>query len=107
VFPARFWSNKEQSEALIGLWQNEKLGNVIIYTAHMSSGADKIIRDATQLLHICSYNKQEDRAEVIQCDFRYGLPDSFLILYPASEIFSHYYRRALTGQIDEELCKYG
>ena len=34
VFPARFWGDREQSESLIGLWQDEKLGNYILYTAH-------------------------------------------------------------------------
>lgn len=48
VFPARFFSDKSQTETLIGLWQDEKLFNYVIYTCHPGTSVDKIIRDSTQ-----------------------------------------------------------
>lgn len=49
VFSHRFWQRVEQSEALIGLWQDEKLYNYIIGTAHIGRSVDVIIRDCMQI----------------------------------------------------------
>ena len=60
VFPARFWQQKEQTETLLGLWQDEKLFNWILYTAHLGKAIDKIIRDCTQIVVIPEYSKLDD-----------------------------------------------
>lgn len=49
VFPHRFWQDREQTEALLGLWQDEKLFNYIIGTAHLGLGIDKTIRESMQI----------------------------------------------------------
>lgn len=49
LFPARFWQGKEQTEALIGLWQDEKLFNQIILTSHKGTSTDIILRSCTQI----------------------------------------------------------
>jgi len=49
VFSHRFWSNKAQAEALLGLWQDEKLGDQIIGTAHIGKSIDNLIRECMQI----------------------------------------------------------
>lgn len=49
VFPARFWHDREQTDALIGLVQDEKLFNHFFWTAHRGSGVDVLLRNATQI----------------------------------------------------------
>lgn len=49
VFPHRFWQDREQTETLLGLWQDEKLFNYIIGTAHLGLGIDKQIRESMQV----------------------------------------------------------
>lgn len=46
VFPHRFWNRFGQSEALLGLWQDEKLENIIIGTTHKGKGIDLMIRES-------------------------------------------------------------
>ena len=63
VFPARFWSNKEQSEALIGLWQDVKLNHQIFWVAHEGTGVDLILRETAQVLLMPEYNRTRDCIE--------------------------------------------
>lgn len=49
VFSHRFWQKTEQSESLLGLWQDEKLYNWIIGTAHIGKSVDVLIRECMQL----------------------------------------------------------
>lgn len=49
VFPARFWQNNEQTTALIGLWQDVKMFNWILWTAHRGTGVDLLLRQTTQV----------------------------------------------------------
>lgn len=49
VFSHRFWQKTEQSETLLGLWQDEKLFNWIIGTAHIGRSVDIVIRECMQL----------------------------------------------------------
>jgi len=57
VFSHRFWSNKEQAEALLGLWQDEKLFNWIIGTAHLGRSVDNLIRESCQIEIIAEIDK--------------------------------------------------
>lgn len=49
IFPARFWQMNQQTETLIGLWQDYKLFNIVLYTAHEGTGVDIMLRDVTQI----------------------------------------------------------
>lgn len=60
LFPARFWHDKAQTEALVGLWQDEKLFNRIIYTAHKGSSIDVILRLTTQIELEPDYDAKND-----------------------------------------------
>lgn len=60
VFNPRFWNNKEQTDALLHLWQDEKLGMWLFYTGHASLPADKIVRDATNELIFPHYDKSHN-----------------------------------------------
>lgn len=56
VFPHRFWNKMGQTEALLGLWQDEKLGYIIIGTCHVGKSIDKILRDCAQMIIIAKIN---------------------------------------------------
>ena len=60
IFPSRFWQDREQSDALIGLWQDVKLFNWIIYTAHIGTSVDIMLRQTTQIGIIPLYVKGSD-----------------------------------------------
>jgi len=91
VFPARFWKDREQSEALIGLWQDVKLNNHVIYTAHIGVTVDVMIRSSTRIVVLPEYDKKSDTIELMVFDGRYGLEDLNL-LCDASEWFGEYNR---------------
>ena len=63
VFPSRFFADRAQTETLLGLWQDEKLFNWVLYTCHMGKSVDKIIADSTQALIIPEYDREEDVIE--------------------------------------------
>ena len=60
VFPARFWQQPEQTSALIGLWQDVKMFNYVLWTAHRGTGVDLMLRQTTQIGIKPSYSKYED-----------------------------------------------
>ena len=60
LFPARFWQDAAQTEALIGLWQDEKLFNYILYTAHRGTSLDIIMRLCTQIEIEPDYDEKND-----------------------------------------------
>jgi hypothetical protein len=60
VFPARFWQNREQSEALIGLWQDMKLFNIIFWDSHIGTSVDVMLRETRQVGMIPKYDKKND-----------------------------------------------
>lgn len=57
VFPARWYGDRDQQEALIGLFQDEKLFHLVYATAHAGTGYDKLMRDARQRTVIPAYDK--------------------------------------------------
>lgn len=61
VFPARFWQRPEQTDALIGLWQDYKLFNIVLTTAHEGTGMDVILRSVTQIEITPKYDERTDR----------------------------------------------
>jgi hypothetical protein len=60
VFPARFWQNQDQTLALVGLWQDVKMFNWILWTAHKGTGVDVILRSVTQIGIVPKYDKLRD-----------------------------------------------
>ncbi len=60
VFPHRFFTSNEQTETLLGFWQDEKLFNWIFYTNHLTLGCDIIIRKSTQISVIPNYTIKDD-----------------------------------------------
>ncbi len=91
VFPARFWSDKKQSEALIGLWQDEKMGNVVIYTAHLGASVDLLVRQSTWMVVLTEFDRALDVVHLEVSDRRND-EDYSMDLVGASEIFDKYNR---------------
>ncbi len=60
VFPSRFWHDREQSETLLGFWQDVKLFNQVFWDSHIGSSVDVMLRDTRQRAYIPDYNKQKD-----------------------------------------------
>jgi SpoVK/Ycf46/Vps4 family AAA+-type ATPase len=65
VFPHRFWNRFEQTEALLGLWQDEKLFNWIIGTAHLGKSIDLLIRESMQIEIIAEIDKTNDLVNLV------------------------------------------
>ena len=59
AFPPRFWQDKKQTEALLGLWQDEKLGIQFVYDTHYG-GVDKMLRQAAQVIIVPHYVRYLD-----------------------------------------------
>lgn len=94
LFPPRRWHEKEQTEALIGVQQDEKLGNTILYDCHLR-GVDVLLDSATQIEIIPEYRPALDR---IDCEITW-LHDmrphvSVMVEHVSETIFPYY----LTGE---------
>ena len=61
MLPARFWHQAEQTDTLLGLWQDEKLFNWIFWDAHIGSSVDLMLRQTTQIELLPEYEKVNDR----------------------------------------------
>lgn len=57
VFPHRFWNRFEQTESLLGLWQDEKLFHILIGTMHVGKGMDLLLRESMQVEIFTKYDK--------------------------------------------------
>jgi hypothetical protein len=64
VFPARFWQQNEQTNALIGLWQDEKLFNIVYYDAHAGTGVDVTLRSVRQIAWLPQFDKLANTLDV-------------------------------------------
>ena len=115
VFPARGWQHKTQTDALAGLWQDEKLDIQLIYTAHTKkdpfkmvamnknvgellddemTGIDKMVREATRMVIYPMYQEKWDLIDLLVHDYRYDCTYT-TTLYNASDWFSSYDRWAV------------
>lgn len=63
LFPARMWHDADQTDALIGLWQDEKLFNHIITTSHIGTSTDIILMQCSQIELLPDYHKEWDSIE--------------------------------------------
>lgn len=68
IFSHRFWNDKKQTEALLGLWQDVKLFNYIFWTAHLGRAVDLLLRETTQMELIPYYVKLKDKLVVGMID---------------------------------------
>jgi len=59
TFPPRNWQDKKQTQALIGIQQDEKLRNWLVYDCHLR-GVDVLLDSATQIEIICEYRRRLD-----------------------------------------------
>jgi len=96
VFPHRLWADKRQVLDLTGIWQDEKLFNFILWTAHMGDPVDKIVREATQISVIPDYQRDLDRV-VLGVVNVYDLETHEEVIEPASAIFPFYDRWAMVS----------
>lgn len=93
VFPARFWQRAEQTEALIGLWQDEKLFNIIYYDAHAGTGVDVTLRNVRQIAWLPQYDKYQDILNIHVINGVYGGEYDFEPITNCREkLFPYYYR---------------
>lgn len=74
VVPARFWHDREQTMALLGLWQDEKMFNRVFWTAHQGTSVDINLRNTTQIeLEPYFYNPVTDEIPFTVYDALDGL----------------------------------
>lgn len=92
IFPARFWQDRGQSDALIGLWQDYKLFNYIIYTAHKGTSVDILLRQVTQVELEPDYDEKKDCIPHTIFNAMYGYVDSDILLNVSDRIFPYYDR---------------
>lgn len=65
VFSHRFWQKNEQSETLLGLWQDEKLQNIVIGTCHVGRSIDLLIRQCMHALFMVKQDKVRQTIRII------------------------------------------
>jgi hypothetical protein len=93
VFPARFWQDKEQSETLLGFWQDVKLFNQVFWDAHIGTGVDVMLRDTRQRAYIPKYNKHLDLIEYIMIDsYTMRVYKGLRMLNVSKSVFPYYDR---------------
>ncbi len=101
LFPARFWHNREQTEALIGLWQDEKLFNQVIFTAHKGTATDVILRECTQIEVEPDYDEKSDCIYFTVYNLVDGLCYDDVAENVSKTIFPDYDRWEIIGQNPE------
>lgn len=92
VFPARFWHKPEQTEALIGLWQDFKLFNYIIWTGHADTGVDLVLRSVTQMELTPEYDAKKDRIPFTVYNQAKGIVTNDCLLNVSKTVFPYYDR---------------
>lgn len=92
VFPARFWQRAEQTEALIGLWQDYKLFNYVIWTGHAGTGVDLVLRQVTQIELEPDYQPEYDCIPFIIYNEVDGVVTNDCLLSVKRNIFPYYDR---------------
>jgi hypothetical protein len=68
VFPHRFWNRFGQTEALLGLWQDEKLFHIIIGTMHVGKGMDLLLRESMQIEVFTRFDKVNKVVKLVGID---------------------------------------
>lgn len=89
-FPPRFWHDPEQSRSLIGLWQNEKLENWILFDTHIG-GADVQLERTAQLYIVPHYLRWNDSIECEVISKINLIPSTSFGIDDVSELIFPYY----------------
>lgn len=93
VFPARFWHDKEQTDALLGLWQDYKLFNYILWTGHLGTSVDITMRQTTQIeIEPHGYDEETDSISFTVYDGLDGIVYDDEALQVSKLVFPHYNR---------------
>lgn len=93
VFPARYWHDKEQSEALLGLWQDVKLFNQVFWDSHIGTSVDVLLRDTRQRAYIPKYDKKKDCINYIMIDgYTMKVYKGLRLLHVSKTVFPYYDR---------------
>lgn len=91
IFPSRFFKDPKQTEDLLGLWQATKLGNWVIFTGHLGTAMDKIIRDSRQIQLMPDYDQKTDTIHVYEIN-GIDVCNELWVVENASELFKLYWR---------------
>jgi len=68
VFPHRFWNRFGQTEALLGLWQDEKLFIIVMGTMHIGKGMDLLLRESMQVEVFTKFDKVNKVVKLVGVD---------------------------------------
>lgn len=93
VFPARYWQNKEQTESLLGLWQDYKCFWKVYWDAHIGTGVDIMLRDTRIQAVIPDYVKKDDAIYYSVVDRRFMTVTRGLSVQNVSKVIFPYYSR--------------
>lgn len=92
LFPARFWQDKEQSESLLGLWQDFKMFYHIFWTAHKGTGVDVLLRETTQIEMEPEYSERKDLIDFIVYNANIGRVSQNCLRDVSKTVFPYYHR---------------
>jgi len=93
VFPARFWQDKEQSETLLGFWQDVKLFNQVFWDSHIGTSVDVLLRDTRQRAYIPDYDKFHDLIKYTMIDgYSMKIYKGLQVLHVSKTVFPYYDR---------------
>ena len=92
LFPARFWQKHEQTDALIGLWQDYKLFNYVIWTGHAGTGVDLVLRQVTQIELNPDYQPESDSIPFTIYNAVDGFVDIDCLMNVSKNVFPYYDR---------------
>lgn len=96
VLPARFWHDREQTDALMDIVQDEKLFNRLYWTAHKGKGVDIALRQGTQIeVETYFYDKAHDEIPFTVYDELDGVVFDDVMLDVSKNIFPIYDRWAV------------
>jgi len=92
VFPARYWQKQDQTDALIGLWQDEKSFWLVYADAHSGTGVDVTMRSVRQIAWIPRYNKAKDLIKVHVINGCFAREYNLIIPNVSQTVFPYYDR---------------
>lgn len=93
VFPARFWHDKEQSETLLGFWQDVKLFNQVFWDSHVGTSVDVLLRETRQRAYIPDYDKLRDCINYTMIDgYTHKVYKGLRVLNVSKSVFPYYDR---------------
>jgi hypothetical protein len=93
VFPSRFWHDREQSETLLGLWQDVKCHNQVFWDSHIGTSVDVMLRETRQRAAIPHYDKYKNLIQYDLVDgYAFKVYKGLKVLNVSRSIFPYYDR---------------